>query len=186
MTIRELLINFGTKLKEDLQASIDAAIKENATKHKGDYGGNSRLANSVKFYFTANGDKTVFNLTMADYWDAFDKGRKAGKMPPIKPIEDWVKRRGFKTKLSKRKQKLVRETSDKTRKKIIRTQSREKQIRGIAFVIARSIGKHGTDGAHFFDKVIKDGRVEQLQKDISKTLKKEIIINLQKDGSNII
>lgn len=186
MTVKQILIEFGIKLKEDLQASIDASIKENATKHQGDYGGNSRLANSVKFYFTANGDKTVFNLTMADYWEAFDKGRKAGKMPPIKPIEDWVKRRGFKTKLSKRKQKLVRETSDKTRKKSIRTQSREKQVRGIAFVVARSIGKHGTDGAHFFDKVIKDGRIEQLKKDISKALKKDIIINLKKDGNNNI
>lgn len=187
MTVREILINFGTKLKEDWQAGIDAAIKERATKNKGDYGGNSRLANSIKFYFTANGDKTIFNITAdTNYWEAFEKGRKAGKMPPSKPIEEWVKRRGFKTPISKRKQKLIKETKDKTRKKEIKTLNREKQIKSIAFVIARSIGKHGTEGAHVLEKIVKDGRVEKLQKDISIALKKDIVINLKKDGSNII
>lgn len=45
-------------------------------------------------------------------------GRRPGKWPPKQPIEDWVKKRGL--------------------------ASTEKDIKGVAFVIRRKIGKKGT------------------------------------------
>lgn len=62
-----------------------------------------------------------------------EMGRKPGKWPPIQPILDWVHKRG-----------LGGTYSIKTKKRAGNYDSQIKQDRGIAFVIARSIGKKGT------------------------------------------
>jgi hypothetical protein len=177
VSTKSILDAFGTKLKEDLQHSIDANIKKNASKHGGDYGGNSRLAASVRFYYTVNaGQSTSFKLAMNDYWVNFNDGRGKGKrQPPTKPIEEWLKKRGVKVELSSRVKKKVRTIGDKAEKKKVRQQSRDAKIKGIAFVIARGIKKNGIKPTHFFDKIIKDGRMEKLKNDLGKDFVNQIV-----------
>lgn len=68
-----------------------------------------------------HGEVATANL----YAEPVEKGRRAGRMPPIDAIELWV-----------------------VRKRI----APPDQARGVAFLIARAIGAHGTQGAHMFEE----------------------------------
>ena len=181
-TTFDILEAFGTKLKEDSQEAIDTFIKANANKHGGDFGGNSDLANSAKFYFTSDGDNLKFLFKMNNYWIVFNDGAKwtgAKKQPPSDKLESWVRKRGIKLELSKRKLTKIKNTKDKGIKKQLKAQSYEKKVKQMAFVIARSIGKKGIEANHFFDKIINDGRIEQLSNDLAKSLQREVVLELK-------
>lgn len=92
-------------MKSDIEANIDAA-GVSAT-------GKSRNSLSVVEY-----DKGVKLVSSFKYFAVLETGRRPGKMPPTKPIEEWIYARG-----------LQKETDAKTR--------------GFAFAIAKKIGKEG-------------------------------------------
>lgn len=66
-------------------------------------------------------------LTLQDYWYYVDNGRRAGKMPPISKIEEWIRVKPVK----------------------LYPFGNNKQIpspRQVAYLIARKIGREGTKG----------------------------------------
>ena len=77
-----------------------------------------------------------FDFLMEEYGEWVDKGRKAGKMPPVSAIEKWVSQR----KIQFRDNKGRFETYKTT-----------------AFLIARSIGKRGIPATHFYSRPFKLG-----------------------------
>lgn len=79
-----------------------------------------KLARSIGYEVTEKGNSYSLSISMEDYGIYVDEGseRGPGKPPPLKPIVDWIKRRGIKPPQG------------------MSTQT-------FAFVIARSIGKHG-------------------------------------------
>src|SRR6476469_3867445 len=67
------------------------------------------LRQSIRFTVKPSGMAYNFQLILADYYEWVDKGRKAGKMPPVDEIVKWTaaKRSIFKqSKLPGRKGKL--------------------------------------------------------------------------------
>lgn len=64
------------------------------------------------------------------YGEPVERGRRAGRMPPVDAIEIWVRR-------------VLGVTGDESR--------------GIAFVIARNIGQFGTEGAFMFEEGFETG-----------------------------
>lgn len=183
MRLQLILDTFGTKLKEDTQKAIDEAIKQRASKNGGDFAGNSRLSASVRFYYSTRSNNPVFNLAMSDYWEVLNDGRGKGKtMPPTDSILKWIKKRGIKAELSDSKKKIIKLTTNKIERKDIKTKSIQSAQRSLAFAIAVNIGKKGIDPTHFFDKVVNDGRLVELQKTISETMRKDIVIQFKKDG----
>lgn len=65
--------------------------------------------------------RVYFNLQ--EYWKWVEYGRRAGKQPPITPIEEWIK---------------VKKIVPKTRNGRVPT------TKQLAFAISKSIGEHGT------------------------------------------
>jgi hypothetical protein len=55
----------------------------------------------------------------------------------------------------------------------------EQAKKAAAFLIARKLKNNRLDPTHFFDEVIKDGRVDKLKEDIAKVVKAEITIDIQ-------
>jgi hypothetical protein len=49
-----------------------------------------RLDESIDFRAFSRTNALGVEITMLDYWEAVDKGRKAGKMPPISKIQEWL------------------------------------------------------------------------------------------------
>lgn len=187
--LRKILDEFGTELKEDLQAELlRKGVETNA-------GQNSRLGNSIKFYYGEKDGSPVFYLSMNDYYEAVDKGRGPNKTPPpINPIVAYLKRKGvdpFKKDLSfrqvanrQRKASLIKTIKDRQQRNTLKKVTREKALRSMAFAISKNIGKKGTikrfnyNGADFFDKVVNDGRIKDLELKLAEYLKKEIKIQL--------
>ena len=103
--MRDKILEILNKIKTDIEANIDAS-GVSAT-------GKSR--NSLRIVEYDNGVKLVSSFK---YFAVLEAGRRPGKMPPTKPIEEWIYARG-----------LQKETDAKTR--------------GFAFAIAKKIGKEG-------------------------------------------
>lgn len=103
--MRARIIEILNQIKTDIEANIDAS-GVSAT-------GKSR--NSLQVVEYDNGVKLVSSFK---YFAVLEAGRRPGKMPPTKPIEDWIYARG-----------LQKETDAKTR--------------GFAFAIAKKIGQEG-------------------------------------------
>jgi len=77
---------------------------------------------------TQTGNLIQANVMGSEHWKYFEYGRKRGKRPPIKSIEEWITAKGIPVRKSKGESKL----------------SVMERRRGMAFAIARSIGAKGT------------------------------------------
>ncbi len=92
------------------------------------------------------------SIFASEYWYVVNYGRKPGKkMPPIRPIMDWMKIRGI-------------ETNKKNKKKGNRT---------LAWVIAKKIGDEGIQGTNFFWETI-NSIVPLITKDIEESYLKDL------------
>lgn len=79
--LKRVLEDYGKNLVENYQRAL------------ADYGVNAsgELSKSVKYII--NDDKKgefEVNLELLEYWKYIERGRKAGKMPPISAIEKWI------------------------------------------------------------------------------------------------
>lgn len=112
--LKRVLNDYGRNLVENYQRAL------------ADYGKNASgdLSKSVRYIFNDK-VKGVFEvqLELLEYWKYIERGRKAGKMPPISAIERWI-----------------------TVKKIVPRPMANGKLpttKQLAFLIARSIGENG-------------------------------------------
>jgi len=148
------LVSMQTKMQNNLKNSNGLASGE--------------LYSSIDFTSKIMGTQFVFQLDMGvDYWKWVDEGRGAGKAPPIDGLVKWVNTKatfgGFRNVPNIRDRAVQR---------------------GLAFVIARKIGKKGTKGNKFYSKAVTPDRLKQLQRDLSKAAAGELqtIIEHTKKG----
>ena len=165
------LIDIGEEVTEKLKKSA---------KDKG-LDASGELIAGIRFETKIFATQYVFELIMPDYYKAVDEGRKPGKMPPLKPIIDWIKSKGIKVEASKRYKK----EKDKAKRKTIKQVSYDSKVKSLAFLIARSIGKHGTikrfgyKGSKFYSNVVTEEYLNNIQARLSKAAKKDIIVEIQ-------
>ena len=98
------------------------------------------------------GTQRGYRLTvlMEDYWQYVEEGRRAGKMPPIKNIYEWIR---YKRPM----QEKIQQSPDK----IAATKS-------LAYVIARKIGQKGTKAQPFVTPSLKQVTTQTLAQRIGK------------------
>jgi hypothetical protein len=173
--IKDLLNEFGLNLVNDLRKSLKDKQRDRALISNLDRSINP----STKF---ASGS-LFFTLEMNDYWDAVNSGRgptvNSGDGSVRKNLIRWIKTRKLKVEISKRKETKAKSLNSKKVKKAYKQQTREQAIEQMAYAIAKKIHKDGYEGNHFYDEVIKDGRIDKLKSDISKLINTEIIIDIQ-------
>ena len=139
-TITQVLEDFGNEMQEKMQKGLSSG--------RGLASG--ALSQSIKFESKIMGSTFVFQLSLKDYYEWVDKGRKAGKQPPLKNIVEWVN-----TKATFGGFANVKNISDKAVQK------------GIAFAIAKKIGKKGTKGNEFYSDAVTEQRLDKLKKDLA-------------------
>lgn len=105
-----------------------------------------------------NKDSTIDVLFKSMYASAVEFGRRAGQMPPVDQILAWVRRKG-----------LTDTFNIRTRKRSARGADFEKRARGLAFIIARSIGRKGTKPAPFLYPAMRNNEAK-----VERVLKNEI------------
>ena len=102
-------------------------------------------------------------IELEDYWYYVENGRGAGKMPPIEPIINWIE------------------------SKPVPPQVEGLTVKQQAFVIARAIGKNGTQPRPFFKKAVeqtwkqfKDEIAEAVEMDIMEYIENDVLPKLKK------
>jgi hypothetical protein len=182
--IKDLLNEFGLKLTNDTKASLRSKLDERTSKH----GGRkriSRLENSAKALpITYSGGVLRFTFVMNDYWDIVDKGRRPGSVSEDgqEKIAEWSGLSGLAEKIRisdleirKAKQSLSKR---KTGLKKLKKMPFDRAKKAAGFLVARSLKKKTIEPTNFFTEVIRDGRIEELQKRLSELIKTDIIINI--------
>lgn len=185
--IEDLLTKFGEDLLTDTRNSLKNKLDAKASKYKSRKV-NSRLSATMKPQTTYESGSITFRMYMNDYWDAVNSGRspteKSGDGSVKKKIEEWIKTRGVAVKISKRKEAKLESLKSKGKlgkkiKKVYKKQTYDEAVKAAAYGIAQKIHKDGYEGNNFFDEVIKDGRIEKLQSEITELVKDDIIIEIR-------
>jgi len=122
----------GNLIASELSKNL---IKDNAI-------ASGKLDESITVDLFKNGSKFGFTISMLDYWKAVDEGRKAGKMPPVGKIEQWLSYPNVRDKISGFRDKPISDPQS------------------LAYVIARKIGREGTEGNNFATDVFESGLLE--------------------------
>jgi hypothetical protein len=184
--IIKILDEFILKLSEDTRESLQSKLDERANKHGGKKV-KSRLWASIKPNVAVfKGGKIVSTLTMNDYWDVVNDGRRASNVSEEgqSKIADWSATRGLAEKIRitdlearKEKQSLSKR---KGKLKSLKKMPFDRAKKAAGFLVARSLQKKDLEPTNFLDEVIEDGRIEQLKEDIATVFKKDVMIDIRK------
>jgi len=137
--LEKILTEYGQTVVDDYKA----ALKERGYK----------IAETVTTTVDIAGTKYYVIINLAEYWKYIEHGRRAGaKMPPEKPIIEWIRRKGI-------------EPRDKRLK--------EKQF---AFIIRKSISEKGIAPKPFLAESLKKNR--NIVDEIETAFKVDIYENL--------
>ena len=159
--LKEINAEANKGLKEVAMLVQGAAIKNierNGSQATG------QLINSIKI--RDRNDLTIDVAAEADhaYWVEF--GRKAGGIPPIKPILEWVKKKQIADTFSIKTHKQVSRGAAKAytnkKGKEVKQSDYYKKAIGIAIAIAKSIGKQGTKARPFLYPAMREFETEMM------------------------
>ena len=151
----EALANTATAIIKELEKDIRAK-KLTASK--------SLLQNidPTNYVETANG--VTLAITMVNYYQWVEDGRKRGRRPPIASIEEWISRKGIQVRKSKGESK----------------QSVLERRRSMAIAIAKKIGAKGTikrfgyKGGDFIKDVLTPQTIEAIAGSIGDVIGKQV------------
>ena len=153
--LEEILQNVATQLTEALREQIS---EKNVVASKS-------LRSSVNPENAVTvADGVQVSIVMADYYQWVEDGRRKGKRPPIKSIEEWITEKGIQVRQSNKES----------------TQSVLDRRRSMAFAIASKIAKRGTikrfgyKGANFIKDVLTPQNIETIAQHLSEMAGRKI------------
>ena len=170
--VQDILDDYSQKFIDALQESIQ----------KHDRLASGGLWESVKAQTKVFGQSIVLEISMEDYWKYVDGGRKAGgKMPPLAPMLKHIADRG--QRWNPVAQTISKQYKDKKGKTIIRKKPLDMNTarKTLAFLIGRSIKKHGIKPTHFASEVMDSNLLDEFKKDITIAVGRNIKIEINRD-----
>lgn len=180
----DVLSKFGIKIVDDTRSNLQKKLDARAAKHGGKPF-RSRLWASVDSKVDYKQGGIVLNIKMNDYWVFVDKGRNAGPVSEDgqNKIKEWSKSRGVaeKIRISDLNLRLAKQKENKTdrKKKKLTKMPFERAAKSAAFLIARKLKNKSLEPTNFFSEVIKDGRIDDLKKELAELIKTDVIINIK-------
>lgn len=156
VSVNDLLKKFGGEFVKALGNSLDKTKDAS-----GD------LRKSIRFQIKIFSEYYSFNILMKDYYEWVDAGRKPGKGIPPDELMKWLSISRVRAKLNKKPDSIFRKPT------------KPYQVKGLAYIINRKIKKFGIKPTYFFTDVFEDGRVQQLKRDLSIALKKDVLVTIK-------
>ena len=129
----------------------------------------------------------VLQIVMPDEWVWAERGRRAGKKPPIAPIERWITYRGIDVNKVKNWERKDKEGKTSHPYKNISDTLKLRNI--MAEAISSSIGRHGTlkrfngKGSKFLSEVVDKTKYDKLSRDLSTALGYEVAVGIARSIS---
>jgi hypothetical protein len=121
---------------------------------------------------TQTGELIQSKIVGSEHWKYFEYGRKRGKRPPIKSIEEWITAKGIPVRKTKGESKL----------------SVMERRKGMAFAIARAIGAKGTikrfgyKGSGFIKEALTPENLQVISDALAKMYGERIAISATMDA----
>ncbi len=109
------------------------------------------IADSMRGTVISDEERHEIQLSLLAYWKWVERGRRPGKRPPMDKIEAWIQR----TELAN-----IAASEGIT-------------IRQLAFLIARKIGREGTEGKQVFYEVF-ERRMDEWVRRITSAVKEDV------------
>lgn len=184
--VKDLLLVFGSDLAKDLDVSLRKALK--------DGGGKDLQTPKLKFDKKAYIDGNAVLLDIISiggapdgtgkYWRNIESGRKKGarKLPADVVGKKWQGGNGIDPRKVLVQLRLKKNPKLKISKK---TLNYDKAARSLSFIIQRSIFNKGIKPKPFVDRVVNDGRINDLKADLKSLLGTEYKLEIILDGSNL-
>jgi hypothetical protein len=162
---RQILENYKQIIIDALADSLE----------KNDRVAKGGLVQSISINIRSFATNMVMEISMADYWKYVDGGRKKGsKMPPIDAMLKHIANRGINYKGIQNTYKNKKGQIVKRKKPL----AKEKALRTLAFLIGRGISRKGIKPTNFVDEAFDNNILDNMSKDLSTALGREILIDL--------
>lgn len=176
--IAKLLGDFGLTLNNDTRSNLRKKLDERASKYNGRKR-TSRLEASVNDSVSFVNGGIRLTLTMNDYWEVVNDGRSPNNVSEEgqAKIADWSAISGLAEKL--RIKDLADRKARQKRKGSLKKMPFERAKKAAGFLVARSLKHKSIEPTHFFDEIIKDGRIEELKQKLTELIKTDIIIEIR-------
>lgn len=174
MSVNQILNDFGKKIVKELSNNL------NTYGHNGGrLDASGQLRSSIRFTTKILGDEFVFQLSMKDYYEWVDEGRKPGKWPGAYPVINpsnilkWMQTKpSLQSKIGSGTTRIGRQSKKSS------TTINISKAKSLAFLISRKIKENGIKPTNFFSDVYNDEALLDLKKKLSVEMKKEITIEL--------
>lgn len=147
---------------EVLNKFAETIIKEYRSELEADNNSNGELYKTLSYTVSKGTSDWVISISLADYWKYVEYGRKPGKMPPLEAIENWITVKRI----------IPHPLQIKSGKSVLPT------VKQLSFLIARKIGRDGTQGKHYFETAFEKVKREFLSK-ITEAIKQDIKESLE-------
>jgi len=164
------------KVLDDYGRKIVAKLKENLLKHNA----SGDLYDSVEYNIEDVGNGFYkFQILLLPYYKFLDEGRANGKMPPEKPIMDWLRHPSVinRLKLNSSPVYAYGKAKHKGGHKAVSV-SKESRLKSLAFLIRRKIGKYGTKGTGFYSSVVNEDLEKKIYQDLSENISDKILVEI--------
>ena len=172
--------NWGRNTAKDLKASLEQALK--------DAGSTNPEEAALTFYnevVIENGSVKIQILATGDYWINVEDGRKPNSTPPPSNVvgKVWQNKHNIDARvvLAEIALKSAKPTLSRTTNKLSKTKKKlsyDEAAKRLSFIFARSIGKKGIEPKPFVDRVLNDGRLNDLASKLSEVIGTEIVASL--------
>ena len=161
------------KILENYKQIIIDALADSLEKN--DRVAKGGLVQSISINIRSFATNMVMEISMADYWKYVDGGRQKGsKMPPIDAMLKHIANRGINYKGIQNTYKNKKGQIVKRKKPL----AKEKALRTLAFLIGRGISRKGIKPTNFVDEAFDNDILDNMSKDLSTALGREILIDL--------
>lgn len=127
---------------------------------EGNINASGKLSKTAQTIVEFDGRHLLVYLELEDYWKYVEYGRRAGKMPPIDAIAEWIK---IKPVIPQPINGKVPDT------------------RQLAFLISRKIGREGIEGRYPIEKITTGSALNDIIKAIKDDIAKQLNEQLNKD-----
>lgn len=128
-----------------------------------------KTSKSLGYKLKVNANSYELGMTGAPETEFVERGRRPGRMPPLKSIRDWVQAKKVKPYVT---------TKAGGRKFVSKTPRRVKMM---SYLIARKIGKEGTQATYFYEAAV----LEALKKH-SNIIEDGIAANVEATATQIL
>ena len=113
----------------------------------------SNLSKTASATVELNGKHLIVYLELDHYWKYVEYGRRAGKMPPVDKIKEWIRVKPI--------------IPNPINGKIPDTKQ-------LAFLIARKIGREGFEGKHLIENITNSSAINNVIDDITNEIMNQL------------